>query len=341
MVTRREMINEFLNQDLSSLGLTETPRKDRSIIKYSLSLLTIPTEVKHLKGVILDQERKPIACSPVIPDDIDNPDIADDLQDMVSGKKCTLTEIIDGVMFRMYFHQGEWCVSTQGMIEPSRGFRGRRSFKELFDEAVDHVGLMKSSLNPHYVYVFMMRHPSEPTVLPVSEIQLYCTAVLDAEFEPLPNIETLEEFQSTRLKFPSCHTVIPQNVESLISTCNNLLSEVGYVTSGPHHLRIERSDYVQKKKLVGNKPDHVIRLVELWKEDVTEAIKFRDLCRSRTITRAWEHLERLEQDLQKEDQRADRNHGKYGWFFRTYRSGHDDVVKALKSLREPCIKGMI
>jgi len=87
----------------------------------------------------------------------------------------------DGVMFRFYFHNDEWKFSTNGMITPTRGWNGNRSFQELMFDATDNFPFDK--LDRSCCYYIILVHPEHHNVVKYCETELYLQDIYNLQTE--------------------------------------------------------------------------------------------------------------------------------------------------------------
>ena len=78
---------------------------------------------------------------------------------------------IDGVQYRIYFHDNEWKCSTSGRIIPNVfwGAKGTPTFEELFFDASDQWD--NTALNKGYCYYVFLEHPKFTNIVKHSEIK--------------------------------------------------------------------------------------------------------------------------------------------------------------------------
>ena len=94
------------------------------------------------KGMIVNIKDLTIVAPAVpIPIETDSNDSNDStLKQIVdAGGIETIQKAVDGVLFRIYHHGDQWHFSTNGMIYPDKGWRGPRTFADIFAEATDSI----------------------------------------------------------------------------------------------------------------------------------------------------------------------------------------------------------
>lgn len=115
-------------QQTGSLGYHVKHWKDLSILKTTDSVSVHALDGLDLKGMIYttNDDGLAIMVAPGCKVPLDTP--SDDPVDH-------FTPSYDGVLFRIYHHDGAWCVSTTGCINPNVRWGASRSFESLFNDA--------------------------------------------------------------------------------------------------------------------------------------------------------------------------------------------------------------
>lgn len=108
----------------------------------------------HLKGLIFDSNGTIVAPGCPVP-----------LESPKDEPASSYTKARDGVLFRIYYHDGSFRVSTSGMITPNRGWgpRGCKTFLELFQDVEDQWD--KSKLDKKNCYYCILEHSGHTNVI--------------------------------------------------------------------------------------------------------------------------------------------------------------------------------
>ena len=297
--TRRQIIEHLMQQPHE---LTPQIQGDLGLLKYTQSHPGLSETLRHLKGVIYEVSTGLLlACGPVIPDDLN--DLSEDERNEFlshSARRLIFTEIIEGVQFRVYYHRGQWKISTMGMLNPVRGFEGRRSFQDLFLETFSSMGLTFEMLDVGKIYLFTLQHPEEPTTVDILQSRLYLMDVLNEEFESVRPLDgLLSKLYPTYLFMANLDTVSDEPVtmadlEKML-TCEpfNVRGFICEYAGYPHRrLRVETETYRRLKDLKGNCPTPELRYLQLWIEGRGRERVFRS-----TFQRYEPRLQSLERRL--------------------------------------------
>jgi len=86
---------------------------------------------------------------------------------------CHQSILTDGTMIRVFWHDGEWHKATNRCIDANKASWGPvKSFGYLFDETAEYVGLDYSKLNKENSYTFIMKHPVNRIIEPVTSFPM-------------------------------------------------------------------------------------------------------------------------------------------------------------------------
>jgi hypothetical protein len=81
--------------------------------------------------------------------------------------------VSDGTMIRLFYHNGEWRKATNRRIDANNASWGPvKSFGALFDDAAEYNNLDYSKLNIENCYIFVLQHPVNRIVEPVSSFPI-------------------------------------------------------------------------------------------------------------------------------------------------------------------------
>jgi hypothetical protein len=215
-----------------------------------LSIIVIPQEKRgvplppRVKGLIFNREE--VVCPGVIiPEDITTLEQFDRMDDAVAS----VEGAFDGVLFRLY-HQGEgWTASTNGQINPTKGWGGR-SFAELFWDPEVQIMIDYSVLNRAYCYYVLLEHKEHINVIPhfKSRLILVDAVTVQPPFTPIP-INLIEGFTHVQIRQ---RPILPCDIFSLANTYK--IGLVATLKSG-RTIRIESDTYKYMASLRSNIPD--------------------------------------------------------------------------------------
>ncbi|MHB1954320.1 MAG: hypothetical protein ACYCOU_11285 [Sulfobacillus sp.] len=250
---------DFVNagiSDCDALEVRRDPATNLRVYRYNESRPDIPDVVRYCRGVILDADGAPVAANPPIP--IDRPS-AEDLREIAEHWGDARVEAsADLTVFRVYYFQGGWKISTNGMIDPvGKFYRHGRPLLELFLELIGDIGAFYRRLVPGKCYQVGMWHP-EAQMLPSDERgflrDLGAVDMSTGELLP-PGGIGLPTAEIGGLSF--------EEVTGMVGTARRNY----VVTIGNRRWHFEDADVRRLRELVGKDPDSLRRMLVLWKEN--------------------------------------------------------------------------
>ena len=117
---------------------------------------------------------------------------------------CIITEIVDGTMMNLFYDDtmSEWVVCTKSNFRSNCKFNldVDLTFKQMFEEAFECDGLTYDYFNKQYCYSFVLQHPSNRIVTPVSKPTLYLTTIYECKGTEVRYVDELHAYN--RVKKP-------------------------------------------------------------------------------------------------------------------------------------------
>jgi hypothetical protein len=101
-------------------------------------------------------------------------------KNMYKYDDCELQEYPEGTMINVFFNhlKDEWEIATKSNIGAKCTFNTEKTFRTMFLEAMNNnVGLEFDNLNSSYSYSFVLQHPDNKIVVPLSETKLILCGV--------------------------------------------------------------------------------------------------------------------------------------------------------------------
>lgn len=177
----------------------------------------------------------------------------------------------DGVLFRIYYHNDRWNISTNGMLYPSKGWRGTRSFADLFYDSLPPLEL-PTILDTKYCYYVMMVHPEHHNVVRYSVPKLIMTqiaTVTETGGVDLPLTEFAAEIVRLNSVIGRTWFIDPTvdlagtalsaflTASELMTVVTKPVTFVGYVVTDNkgNRYRFESASFQRARVLRGNTPD--------------------------------------------------------------------------------------
>lgn len=156
----------------------------------------------------------------------------------------------DGSLIQLFFHNGEWVVSTSGTVGASSLVQDTGvTFASLFWQAFGALGYSANSLDRGFCYVFELCHPLNRNVIEYAQPELPLLAVRDrgSRFKELPIGQFSDKFQVAKTydfgDFPALYT----ELDRIGAT-----SEGFVLYDGEGRLKVKSDDYVRLHTSLNN-----------------------------------------------------------------------------------------
>ena len=158
---------------------------------------------------------------------------------------------IDGPLFRVYYHDDQWIISTTSLIYADGHWLNRKSFVDLFNETCKSIGLSLDMLDTSLSYYFIMIHPEYLQVVSYSDHAIYFKEARNNEFKvvdhekvQLPEcIKRLEIYHDMVVlntqkfsKSSDLFTIVLNNGDN-IRVSNWIYEELNNMKGNRHHVR--------------------------------------------------------------------------------------------------------
>lgn len=217
--------------------------------------------VKECRGIILEDVTFKPVCVPFYKFG----NYGEGYADTIDWNTARVQEKVDGSLIKVWYYNGEWKISTNGMIdardaELDCNISEYKTFYDLFMKAVENVGLDFNKLKPRYTYMFELISPFNRVVVPYTEISLRHIGTR--------NIDTLEEFD-INIGVPKPKEYNFKSLDECIKMAQELsFSEEGYVVvdANWHRIKVKSPAYVAVHHLKNNgvvTKERVIELIRL------------------------------------------------------------------------------
>lgn len=135
------------------------------IFTYNKSHITDETLSTYglCRSIIVNEENQIICFSPP------------KSQRSISVEDCIIQEFIDGTMINVFWNGiDSWEIATRSKVGGDFSFyEGAKTFREMFYEAINLIGLDINDLDKKYSYSFVLQHPDNRIVVPVKTPTIY------------------------------------------------------------------------------------------------------------------------------------------------------------------------
>ena len=152
----KDYLVQFKNLNLqyrnyNVLGLT--------LVKYKHNTI-INDFTKYFKSIVIDQKtNKIISMAPM-------KSIKQD-HNILLGNDMEISRLYDGTMINVFYHNGEWTLSTRSFIGAKNYWdkNSKKSFKDMFNECFNQY----DELDKKHSYSFVLQHKDNSNITPIEE----------------------------------------------------------------------------------------------------------------------------------------------------------------------------
>ena len=181
------------------------------ILKYDKKFLTPETEgsIGLLRSIICKDDGKIVCFAPPKSLRVDGltmtmTNVHNENQE-TQEKIHTFEEFVEGTMINVFYDEttSSWEIATRSNVGGTmcffmeNGFKEENTFKYMFEEVCQATGFNMNVLNKNYSYSFVIQHPRNRIVKPITEMKLYLTEVYHIEDKTIRVIDinnNLEQF---------------------------------------------------------------------------------------------------------------------------------------------------
>ena len=149
------------------------------IIKYNRNNLNKDTEktVGRFRSVLVNDEGRVVSYAP--PKSISMN--VDELEKRYDVKECFIEEICEGTMINLYWDQiaDDWEILTRSNIRARCKFNQDHdtTFRYMFLDTMNEMGLEFEDFDKHFSYSFILQHPDNKIVCPITEKKAILTNI--------------------------------------------------------------------------------------------------------------------------------------------------------------------
>lgn len=201
-------------------------------------------------------------------------------------KDCVAEEFVEGTMINLFYDDEieKWEIATKTSVGGNiRFFKDQKNFNTLFNEVCKYLDLDINNFCKEYCYSFVMQHPDNRFVIPITEMSLYLIAIykIDNENKKVYEISKIE-YQNLNLpeclRYPYGHYF--DTYDNLLINYANLNTSTVIMGIIVRHNNGDRTkfrnpNYEHVKKLRGNNNKLQFQYLTLHKENkVNEYLQY-------------------------------------------------------------------
>lgn len=215
--------------------------------------------VRECRGIILTADTLEAVCVPFFKFG----NYGEGYADKIDWSSARVQEKVDGSLIKVWHHNSDWHVSTNGTINAIKAkltdASVYHSFAGLFYEAFGKYNLRFGNLNPNYTYMFELVSPYNRVVVPYKEI--------DIKHIGTRNNITLQELEID-IGIPKSKSYSLYTLDDCIKACAEMsYDEEGYVVVDKNwnRVKIKSPAYVAVHHMSNNGCINKERIVDLIK----------------------------------------------------------------------------
>ena len=247
---------------VDEMGLLLKKNSDVMIIKYDKKRLTNDNvnTLGLVRSVIIDNSGRILCYSP--PKSIPYGKFSREN----NFKDCELQPLVEGTMINVFWDYtiNDWNISTKSTVGARCVFNIEegKTFRYMFLDTMNAVGLEFEHLNQQFVYSFVMKHPLNRIVVPVDKCQLILVAVYQIVNNEIFEINELSNFAHSTYDiiqpYKDDNTYLTfMDVHDEFSSDNKEYTFPGIVIKNKvtgQRTKIRNSNYERVRHLKGNTP---------------------------------------------------------------------------------------
>ena len=194
---------------------------------------------------------------------------------------------VEGTMINVFYDKqtASWEIATRSSVGGEacffmeNGFKPENTFKYMFDEVCQHIGLNVNTLNTRYVYSFVIQHPRNRIVQIIKEMKLYLVEmyeIVDNKTINIVVVNSADELDSYGIPKTICLPIrtpihdeleLKQCLETLVSS-NTPYHIVGVVIKNSlgERYKYRNPNYEHVRHLRGNQPKLQFQYLSLRQE---------------------------------------------------------------------------
>lgn len=200
-------------------------------------------------------------------------------------EQCKAEKYIEGTMINM-FYDGDWEIATKssvgGKIIFFRVGGVNTTFRQMFLEACNHVNLDFDTLDKSLCYSFVLQHPDNRIVTPISECALYLVKLYKIDGFTVSEVDVrqhvVERLKASQVKTAEQYTFSTfTELKEKYASMNSNYEDVGVIVTAPNgeRTKFRNPNYEDIRNLRGNQPKLEYHYLSLRKSGkISEYLKY-------------------------------------------------------------------
>ena len=153
-------IDTIIKKSQSSPLFNVKQQNELFVIRYIKDVLNFENYEKlYLFRSVITDGKKILSVAPPKSENLNN------FMNHCPFDECFLEEFIEGTMINCFYYNNEWVIATRSKIGAMCSFGHKKTFSEMFHEAMYTQNLHFSDLNSNYIYSFVLQYPDNQIVI--------------------------------------------------------------------------------------------------------------------------------------------------------------------------------
>lgn len=174
---------------------------------------------------------------------------------------------VDGSLIKIWWDYGRWIISTNGSINAFKVGCGDTTYGNLVEQVINRIPNFFDNLDKNYTYMFELTSPQNRIVVRYEGIKLWYLGRRNI----LNYKEDNEKLDLKGLCYPK--TYPHHSLSECIAAAHEMGDdEEGYVVCDDNfnRIKIKGDEYLALHKMRGNGPLTILRIVEMWQNDILD-----------------------------------------------------------------------
>jgi len=195
-----------------------------------------------------------------------------------SENECVAEEYVEGTMINLFYDKeiSKWEIATKTSVGANiRFFKDQKNFNTLFNEVCNYLKININNFDKQYSYSFVMQHPENRFVIPITEMRLYLISIYKIDNEckkiyEIPKVEYQNLNLPETLNYPFGHYFDTfSNLLTNYASLNTPTTIMGIVVKHKNgdRTKFRNPNYEHVKKLRGNNCKLQFQYLTLHKEN--------------------------------------------------------------------------
>jgi hypothetical protein len=270
-----------------------TENSNYKIIRYNKDILYVEHTFGVFRSVVVNNENQIVSFAPPKSLSIEkftemNPTKTDNI---------VAEEFVEGTMINVFWdgQLNAWNIATRNTIGANVYFfktESKKTFNRMFYEALSNSKLDLNNLNKSYCYSFVLQHPENRIVVPISRTAIYLVQVYKitgnvVDVLPMETVHSDEVWKNTEILFPTLYSDwnhYSELVDRYASqnTDYRIMGVVIKNTETNERCKIRNPVYEEIRHLKGNQPKLQYHYLSLRKNGkISEYLKFYPECKKK------------------------------------------------------------